>query len=181
MPENINGKTYSFDVCSKCQTVCCQDANPPLTEERKRIIKNYLQEQGLPFENVFVQGSYAYPASDEKGFCVFYDKSTKECSVHPVKPETCKAGPITFDINLQKRRVEWFLKKASICMVAPNLKLSQSQFAEHFEVAKEEITRLICSLEAEELLSILKIPEPETVMIGENELPKAVVQKLKIT
>ncbi len=181
MLKDTKGKTYNFDVCRKCQTICCQDANPPLTEKRKRIILNYLQEQELPFENVFVKEVYSHPASDDEGYCVFYDKIRRKCTIHPVKPETCKAGPITFDINLKTRQVEWFLKNASVCMIAPNLELDQTKFAEHFEIAKEEMTKLICGLEAKELLALHKIPEPETTKIGENELPKAAALKLRIT
>jgi len=181
MAQNDKGKTYNFDVCSQCETVCCRDANPPLTEKRMRVITNYLQERDLPVENVFVREKYAHPAADEQSYCVFYDKKTGKCSVHPVKPETCKAGPVTFDINLTTRKIEWFLKKVSICRFAPKLREKQVQFSEHFEVAKEEITRLICNLETEELLAILKIPEPETIKIGENELPRAIIHKLRIT
>ncbi len=180
MREETKGKTFNFDDCSHCKTICCQDANPPLTEKRRRIILNYLQEQALPAENVFTKEFYWHPTADAMRFCIFYNKKTGKCTVHSVKPETCKAGPITFDINLKTHQVEWFLKKDSICRFAPRLHHSQTQFTEHLEVAKEEITRLICGLEAEELLAVLKISEPDTSKIGENELPKAVMQKLRI-
>lgn len=134
----------------------------------------------MPAEDVFVTEAYTHPAADGQGHCIFYDKKTRKCVVHPVKPETCKAGPITFDINVKTRKIEWFLKKASTCQLAPRLQGNRPLFSEHFEAAKEEITHLICSLEAEELLAILKIPEPETVKIDENELPKTVVRKLRI-
>ncbi len=181
MPEDSKGKTYNFDVCSQCKTICCQGANPPLTQKRKRIIVNYLEEQNESTENIFDREEYSHPATDDKAYCLFYNKETGKCRIHPVKPETCKAGPITFDINLKTRKVEWYLKKAEICQLAPQLYENQSQFKVHLEVAKEEITRLICNLEAEELQSILKIPEPETFKIGESELPKAVMQKFRIT
>jgi hypothetical protein len=180
MSDDKKGKTYNFDVCSQCKTICCQGANPPLTQKRKRIIVNYLEEQNLPAKDVFVQAEYCHPAVDVQDYCIFYNKETGKCRVHAVKPETCKAGPITFDINLKTLKVEWFLKKAEICQLAPQLHLNQSQFNEHFEVAKEEITRLICNLEAEALQAILTISEPETFKIGEDELPKTVKQKLRI-
>ena len=181
MCEHNSGKTCSFDVCSNCKLSCCVDANPPLTTQREKTIENYLKNEKISFKRPFVREEYSHPASDADGVCVFFSKKTGECIVHAVKPETCKAGPVTFDINLTTRKIEWFLKKVSICRFAPKLREKQVQFSEHFEVAKEEITRLICNLETEELLAILKISEPETIKIGENELPRAIIHKLRIT
>lgn len=101
--------------------------------------------------------------------------------MHPVKPETCVAGPVTFDINLQTGKVEWFLKKGSICTFAQKLYADDARFKAHLEAAKPEIMQLICELDAQALKAILKIPEPETFKVGENELPQEVRRKLGIT
>jgi hypothetical protein len=58
MTEDRNGKTYSFDVCSECKFVCCQDANPPLTQNRMQILRQYVKDQRLPVEELFVDGKY---------------------------------------------------------------------------------------------------------------------------
>jgi hypothetical protein len=100
--------------------------------------------------------------------------------VHQAKPETCKAGPITFDINLKTAKVEWFLKRGEICALAEQLSRNKESLAAHLEAAKLEIMRLICELDAVELRAILKIPEPDTYKIGENSLPKNVADKLGI-
>ena len=62
-------------------------------------------------KNHSLKKRYSYPAVDELVFCGFFNKETGKCSVHPVKPETCRAGPVTFDINFSTKKVEWFLKK----------------------------------------------------------------------
>ena len=178
MREDNNGVTYSLDVCRRCKDGCCQDAKPPLTEERKKIIREYLARQEVRVRNPFAKASYSYPKVDELLFCGFLDKKTGKCLVHPVKPETCRAGPVTFDINFCERKIEWFLKKSEICEYAASLYLNKEAFKKHFEVAKEQLTRLICELDIEELRTIVMIDEPNTFKIGEDDLPREVVGKL---
>jgi Fe-S-cluster containining protein len=178
MSDETVRKTCSFDVCCECKLGCCQDVKPPLTSERREIIENHLKKKGITPQNLFIEAGYCFPAVDAIGFCVFYDKRTRECLVHPVKPETCRAGPVTFDINLRSRKVEWFLKTAEVCALAKRLAENANQFNEHFKVAEQELLRLICKLDSEALRTILKIEEPHTFKIGEEALPKEVEEKL---
>ena len=178
MPDGEAQKNCRFDVCCECKLSCCQDAKPPITKERKRIIEEYLRKEEISIEHPFVQENYCFPALDEMGFCIFYHKQTKKCLVHTVKPETCKAGPVTFDINRRTQKVEWFLKTAAFCSFAEKLHQNDKQFEAHFKVAKAEILRLIRGLDAEALRAILRIEEPQTFKIGEDTLPKEVVDKL---
>ena len=181
MVENRNGKTYSFDVCSKCELICCKDANPPLTLNRKEILNKYIKEQSIPFTSPFVDEEYSHPIADENGFCTFYDKGTRKCRVHPVKPETCRAGPVTFDINLKTRKVDFYLKTAELCAFAGVLYEDKAGLMKHLEAAKEEILQLILNLDADALKNILNIPEPQTFKIDENDLPKEVMKKLHLS
>ncbi len=111
-------------------------------------------------------------------FCVFFNRETGKCLVHPVKPETCRAGPVTFDVNFSTKKVEWFLKKNEVCAYAEALWGDKAAFRRHFEVAKDQLTQLICQLSPEELKAIVKIEEPQTFKIGEDDLPLEVVKKL---
>jgi len=178
MPEDSNGTTCSFDVCSKCKSICCQDAKPPLSEKRKKILESYLKKQKIHLEKPFAKEQYSFPAVDEQLYCRLFDKKTGKCTVHQVKPETCVAGPITFDINFSTRKVEWFLKKPEICAYAGALYEDKVALNEHFSVAKKQITALIKELDADELRAIVKIEEPQTFKVGEDDLPKEVVRKL---
>ena len=181
MSQNEAGKTCAFEVCSQCQTCCCIDAKPPLTRERQQTITDFLRAQKQLSEDVFVSAEYIHPAVDEKGYCAFYNKETGKCLIHPVKPETCRAGPVTFDINLQTRKVELYLKKAEICMLAENLNRDGGErLKDHLEIAKTELAHLISELDAEALKAILKIPEPQTFKIGEYDLPKEKLIQLGI-
>ena len=114
------------------------------------------------------------------GFCVFFNTTTRQCHIHSVKPETCRAGPITFDINRRRRKIEWFLKTPKVCALAGLLNKDEKRFNEHFRIAKEELLRLVCGLDSEALQSIMKIQEPDTFKIGEDDLSKEVLQKLGI-
>ena len=172
------GATFSFDVCSQCRSICCQDAKPPLTNNRKKIIKKYIQEQKIDLNNPFVQEEYSYPDVDEKIYCRLFNKSTGKCMVHPVKPETCVAGPVTFNINFCTKKVEWFLKTKELCAFAGVLFEDKAAFKKHFEIAKQQILTLITQLSADELRALMKIDEPLTFKFVEDNLPKDVVKKL---
>lgn len=178
MPEDNKGKTYSYDVCSECGIICCQDAKPPLTENRKKIIKQYLKEHNINTSEPFTTKKYSYPSVDEDLHCIFNDKTTKRCMIHPVKPETCVAGPITFDINFATKKVQFFLKKSTICAYAGDLFKDQAALQTHFEVAKKQITALVKELSADELRELNKIDEPETFKICEEDLPQDIAEKL---
>jgi uncharacterized protein len=178
MPEDSKGLTYSFDVCSRCLSICCQDAKPPLSENRKKILQEYLKKQKINLAQPFAKIGYSYPVVDKKLYCRLFSKATGKCMVHSVKPETCRAGPITFNINFRTKKVEYFLKKSEICAYAGELYKNKPDFNGHFEVAKKEIMQLIKELSAEELRVLMKIEEPQTFKVGEEDLPIEVAKKL---
>jgi Fe-S-cluster containining protein len=177
--ENVR-KTCAFEVCCTCKNICCQDAKPPLTGKRQKIIKDYLKKHKLNVKHPFSHARYSFPSVDKLGFCVFYNKKTGKCLVHQVKPETCRAGPVTFDVSRQTGKVEWYLKTPDICALAGALRENHDLFRAHFEVARAELLRLICELDAEALRAILRIDEPQTVKIGEEEIPKEAMDKLML-
>ena len=167
-----------FDVCSRCGGDCCRNARPPLTLKRKQIIETYLKKQKIPIDNAFVQASYVFPKDDAEGYCIFYDKKTAKCLIHSVKPETCVAGPITFDINIKTRKIEWHLKMEKICPLAGVLYKNKGVLKKHLESAKREILNLVSELDSEALKAILKIEEPELFKIGEDNIGKDILDKL---
>jgi Fe-S-cluster containining protein len=167
-----------FDVCGTCKINCCWDARPPITLRRKEIIEEYLKKQKIPIENPFVHTEYTFPRETADGYCIFYDKATRKCIVHPVKPETCVAGPVTFDINKQTGKIEWYLKMEKICPLAGVMYKEKILLVKHFEAARKEILRLVRELAPEALKTILKREEPETFKIGEEEIDIEVLNKI---
>ncbi len=126
----------------------------------------------------FGNAEYTFAAVDDLGFCVFYNTQTKQCQIHNVKPESCIAGPITFDINLQTRKLEWFLKTVEICTLAGELQSNPDQLNAHFKIARLQILKLINNLKAGQLRAILKIAEPQTFKFAEEVLPNYVAKIL---
>ncbi len=178
MAEDNKGTTFSFDVCGKCKIICCQDAKPPLSNNRKKIIQEYLKNQKISLKEPFTKEDYSYPSVDKQVYCRLFNKKTGKCKVHSVKPETCVAGPITFEFNFSTKKIVWFLKKSNICAYAGALYNDKASFKDHFEVAKKQITGLVKQLSADELRAIVKIDEPQTFKVGEDDLPVEVAKKL---
>jgi len=171
-------QTNFFQLCSKCKLNCCQNAKPPITRRRRKIIENHLAAQGLKIEKPFDNVTYTFLRETSEGFCVLFDQETGKCLVHSVKPETCVAGPITFDLNLQTGKIEWFLKSENICPVAVVLYKNKGALERHLSSAKKELQTLVHELDAEELCAILKIEEPETFKIGEDSLSPEILEKV---
>jgi Fe-S-cluster containining protein len=170
-----------FDVCSRCRTnySCCHDTTPPITEERRRIIEDYLKQNGSDFENTFDQTDYVFPRLKADGYCVFQHGKSRRCLIHAVKPETCVAGPITFDVNVTTGKIEWFIKKESLCQLAGIVYRDKKLLNKHLASAKKEINHLVLRLPISELKAILKKDEPETFKIGEDQLDEKVLRNLR--
>ncbi|MGE5533326.1 MAG: hypothetical protein ACM3UN_03135, partial [Bacillota bacterium] len=75
---------------------------------------------------------------------------------------------------------EWFLKTSSLCAYAGDLFKNKAAFKKHFEAAKKQITALIKQLDSNELRAIVKIDEPQTFKVGEDNLPLDVIKKLSL-
>jgi hypothetical protein len=180
MSNEDKGTTCSFDVCSQCKSICCQDAKPPLTSSRKKIIEVFLKKNKIKIAKPFAKGEYSYPAVDREVYCRLFNKKTGKCMVHSVKPETCVAGPITFDINFDTQKVCFFLKKEEICAYAGALFKDKQALMEHFEVARKQIVDLIEQLSAQELRALMKIDEPQTFKFCEEPLSPALIRKLDL-
>jgi len=98
--------------------------------------------------------------------------------VHAVKPETCVAGPVTFDINIPHQKIEWYLKMEKICSLAGILYKNREALQKHFRSAKKEILGLVRELDGEALRAILKIGEPVTFKIDEDDIGKEILEKI---
>jgi Fe-S-cluster containining protein len=172
-------QTNFFSICNTCKLCCCQNARPPITQNRRKQIEEYLLTQDLRVDKPFETTEYVFPRETKDGFCVFFDEETRRCRVYAVKPETCVAGPITFDINLQTGKIEFYLKLERICPLAGTLKKDMVALEKHVTSAKRELLTLVGELDAEALTAILQIDEPETWKIGEASLSKDVLERLR--
>lgn len=136
-------------------------AMPPLTEKRIDI----LLANGVSPDSIEIDG-YKRLRLKPDGFCVLFQDG--KCSIHSVKPETCVAGPFTFDVKGTILQI--FLKKPSICPMVEVLKKDSKAYEGLFEVSVCKIVDLVNALPSEELEEIVKIDEPETELVAEIKL-----------
>lgn len=99
----------------------------------------------------------------ENGVCILFEQGM--CRIHAVKPETCRAGPFTFDVRGDV--IEIFLKFESICPLVTLLKKNPRAYQLQYDLAVKNITHLVNNLTREEIDAICSIDEPETKKVGE--------------
>jgi Fe-S-cluster containining protein len=150
-------------ACSQCNlgSGCCMGSRPPLIQSRIEI----LLDNGVHPEDIEFEG-YKRLRLKPDGFCVLFKDG--KCSVHSVKPETCVAGPFTFDVVGSILQI--FLKKPNICPMVEFLKKDQEAYQGLFDLSVGKIIDLVMSLPPEELAEIVKIEEPETELVAEIKL-----------
>ena len=150
-------------VCLDCGGRCCVEARPPLSEERiQTLLENDVDEDSLEHMG------YRRLRTRGDSFCIMFESG--RCLIHSIKPETCVAGPFTFDVCQGRLRI--FLKKESICPLVAELKKDQKAFRDQYVLAVQNITRLILALPPMELDIVCRIDEPETEMVGEVHIPE---------
>ena len=150
-------------ACGECHLAggCCFEARPPLSQERIAI----LTANGVDLNAVEFNG-YKRLKLRQDGFCILFRDG--KCSIHSFKPETCVAGPFTFDIVNNKLQI--FLKQETICPMVRFLKADRKAYDSLFEVSVQKIMDLVAAIPPEEMAEILKIEEPETDLVAEIDL-----------
>lgn len=150
-------------ACDDCHLAggCCFEARPPLSQKRIDI----LMENGVSADAIEFVG-YKRLCLRQDGFCVLFRDG--KCSIHDIKPETCVAGPFTFDIEDDMLQI--FLKRESICPMVRFLRANRKAYDALFETSVEKIMDLIRSVPEEEMAQILQIDEPETDLVAEIRL-----------
>lgn len=150
-------------ACGECHLAggCCFEARPPLSQKRIDIlVANGVSPDAIEF------AGYKRLKLRPDGFCILFKDG--RCAVHSIKPETCVAGPFTFDVLSSTLRI--FLKKESICPMVRILKADRKAYDEMFEKSTEMIIDLVRALPTSELEEIMKIEEPETDLVAEISL-----------
>lgn len=150
-------------ACNDCHLAggCCFEARPPLSQKRIDI----LMENGVSPDAVEFAG-YKRLRLRQDGFCVLFRDG--KCSIHEFKPETCVAGPFTFDINGDMLQI--FLKRENICPMVRFLRANRKAYDALFETSVEKIMDLVRAIPPEEMAEILRIEEPETDLVAEIRL-----------
>lgn len=149
------------NICSSCGGICCIDARPPLAKKRAEM----LISAGLSPDDIEHAGYSRLRARDD-GSCVLFENG--RCRLHHIKPETCSAGPFTFDVV--DGMLEIYLKRESICPLAGYLLNDREAYERQLKLAVEKILDLVENLREDELAAVLEIEEPETFKVMEIDL-----------
>jgi uncharacterized protein len=153
------------EICRSCGARCCIGACPPLSDERIRIILS-----NGDFTDRIERNGYRRIRTKENDECSMLEDG--RCVIHGFKPETCAAGPFTFDVGDHAIRI--FLKKENLCPIVPHLKASREIYRVQYERALDNISRLVASLPEDELRIISSIDEPDTELVATIPLRQVV-------
>lgn len=146
------------DVCKVCGGQCCIDAHPPLS----RSGMQRLMAAGVSPDLVEYAG-YDRLKVKEDGRCILSEEGA--CRIHAVKPETCRAGPFTFDVH--DDRIEIYLKYERICPLVKLLKATPEAYQLQYDRAVLSITLLVNSLSQDEITAVCSNDEPDTEKVAE--------------
>ena len=145
-------------ICMECGGHCCDEAHPPVSS----ACYERLTGAGVSPE-MFETVGYKRLRTKKNGECILSDKG--KCTIHAFKPETCRSGPFTFDINGDM--IALYLKHERICPIVGLLKEVPEAYRQQYEQAVQSITHLVKNLTEEELAVICAIDEPETDKVAE--------------
>jgi len=140
-----------------CGGRCCEEARPPISDKRY----TELVRSGIP-PDIFEKNRYRYISTHEDGLCSLCRNG--KCTIHTIKPETCRAGPFTFDVKYDK--VEIYLKFASLCPLVNLLRDDPELYRQQFDNAVNNILGLLDNLTDDEIRAICAIEERETELIA---------------
>jgi len=144
-------------ICQRCGGSCCTcGTRPPVSHS----CHEQLLAHGVPPDAFEYSGYLRLKA--KKNACILFDSG--RCRYHAIRPETCRAGPFTFDVTGD--RIGIYLKTESICPLVRLLKEDPEACKEQFRTAVFNIRFLVQSLKNEEIAAICAIDEPDTVLVA---------------
>lgn len=132
-------------TCLRCEQCCyfTSDEQGPLVfaDERARLEElARLRGFSLTFREVKVGGATMYRWVI-RGFCPFYDRASRSCTIHGVKPLACKMYPLLYNPKtgevLISRDCPWVDER-----VRRGVRLSLRNFPNEYRALKEVISRL---------------------------------------
>jgi uncharacterized protein len=148
-------------ICLDCGGHCCDDAHPPVSSS----CYERLTGAGVSPDEFEFTG-YTRLRTRENGECILWENG--KCRIHAFKPETCRAGPFTFD--MKGDLIGIYLKHESICPIVRLLKEVPEAYRQQYELAVQSITHLVRNLTDDEISVICQIDEPETEKVAEVTL-----------
>jgi uncharacterized protein len=143
-------------VCCASGGRCCTDAHPPVSAH----CHEPLVAPGVP-EDTSGWRRYRAVRARPGGTCVFCTGNKRP--IHPVRPETCRAGPFTSRVKDQTIAI--FIRHASPCPVLALPGEVPGAYGHRFALAKKRITHRVAHLTEDGPEAICAIGEPETTFV----------------
>jgi Fe-S-cluster containining protein len=142
----------------RCGGHCCDNVRPPVSSScYERLIKAGVAP------DIFESDGYTRIRTRENGECILSENG--RCTIHAFKPETCRAGPFTFDVKGDI--IEIYIKFESVCPIVGLLKEVPEAYRQQYTLAVSSITHLVRNLTDDELAVICRIEEPYTEKVSE--------------
>ena len=94
--------------------------------------------------------------------CILFAEN--RCRHHGIKPETCRAGPFTFDVH--DGNILLFLKKEAVCPLVCMLKENPEAYRQQYTAAVQSIRSFIAHMPDDQLAAVCRVEEPETEYVA---------------
>jgi len=140
-------KTFTCLRCDRCCYFVCEQELPIVFPYEKRFLIEKARELGIsgkisfkPYEVYRVNEGREYVVVAYKwiirGYCPFYDKTSRACKIHQVKPLSCRMYPLILNVTHNAIHVS-----EACCWVRNNLNYILS--SNPADVFQEEIKALL--------------------------------------
>lgn len=100
--------TKKIFECKKCGCCCAGESTISITQEDIANLAKFLgitEEEFLKKYAVFKHPN-RIEMKTKDGFCIFFDKESRLCTVHPAKPKRCREWPLIPIIFKDKENFE---------------------------------------------------------------------------
>ncbi|MCG2863425.1 MAG: YkgJ family cysteine cluster protein [Vulcanisaeta sp.] len=89
--------------CLRCDECCYfdnEERGPILFEDELARLKVLAAERGfeIRYRELVINGVKVYKWLI-KGYCPFYDRENRACTIHPIKPLSCRMYPLLYNPN----------------------------------------------------------------------------------
>lgn len=135
-------KSFQCLRCNECCYFDNEDRGPILFEDELLRIMTLARNRGFEvrYRELAINGVKVYRWLI-KGYCPFYDKEGKSCTIHEVKPLACKMYPLFYNPNtgevLISKECKWVNEISS-----SEEKLGLENFPNETKALEEALSRL---------------------------------------
>ncbi|MFX1307467.1 MAG: YkgJ family cysteine cluster protein [Promethearchaeota archaeon] len=91
--------------CENCGK-CCVETEMILSENDIDLIKNKCSNIINNYDFVLKNENDQFQLKNKGGYCVFFDNSSKNCTIYLFRPQGCRFYPLIYDINEKRCKLD---------------------------------------------------------------------------